>query len=191
MCSIRTDTARRLVFIMLLVVFSSLDFLCSCFIFKFSIECGRCSGSRSSAVLSYSLSFLMSSITQSIDVHPSWRLCSIRAGTPLVCYCAAAFHASSFNHLYFCFLECAIIFCCCGVLSFDLCFFAFFLVSCVSFPFVAVAFFSVNVLLVSFFELGFFNTDVFLLGRVHHNQSCLVFSYPWCGCSSQTWWSWK
>ena len=41
--------------------------------------------------------------------------------TPLVCYCAAAFHAS-FNLVYFCFLECAISFCCCGVLSFDLCF---------------------------------------------------------------------
>ena len=42
--------------------------------------------------------------------------------TPLVCYCAAAFHASSFNLLYFCFLKCAICFCCCSVFSFDLCF---------------------------------------------------------------------
>ena len=47
----------------------------------FSIECGRCSGSRSPAVLSYSMSFLMSSRTQGIDVHPSSRLCAIRTGT--------------------------------------------------------------------------------------------------------------
>ena len=42
--------------------------------------------------------------------------------TPLVCHCAAALHASSFNLLCFCFLKCAICFCCCSVFSFDLCF---------------------------------------------------------------------
>ena len=42
--------------------------------------------------------------------------------TPLVCYCAAAFHASSFNLLYLCFFTCAICLCCCSVFSFDLCF---------------------------------------------------------------------
>ena len=42
--------------------------------------------------------------------------------TPLVSYCAAALHASSFDLLCFCFLKCAVSFCCCGVFSFDLCF---------------------------------------------------------------------
>ena len=52
----------------------------SCFILRllvlllrlhFSIECGRCSCNRSPAVLSHSLSFLMSSLTQGLDVQPS------------------------------------------------------------------------------------------------------------------------
>ena len=156
---------------------SSFDFLCSCFIFIFSIECGRCSSSRSPAVLSYSLSFLMSSITQGIDVHPSWRLCSIRAGTYrwfatvllhfMILLSISCTSASSSVRLAS------------AAAAFSLLtrIFAFFLVSCVSFPFVAAAFYCVNDFLASFFELGHFNTDVFLLGRVHHTQSCLVFLF--------------
>ena len=49
--------------------------------------------------------------------------------TPLVCYCAAALHASSFDLLCNSFYKCAFCFCCCcDVLSFDL---IFRVISCV------------------------------------------------------------
>ena len=49
--------------------------------------------------------------------------------TPLVCNCAAAHHASSFDLLCYSFCRCAFSFCCCcGVLSFDL---IFRIISCV------------------------------------------------------------
>ena len=54
----------------------------------------------------------------------------LRWDTPLVCYCAAALHASSFDLLCYSFYKCAFSFCCCccGVFSFDL---IFRVVSCV------------------------------------------------------------
>ena len=48
--------------------------------------------------------------------------------TPLVCYCAAAHHASSFDLLCYSFCKCAFSFCCCGFLSFYL---IFHVISCV------------------------------------------------------------
>ena len=96
----------------------------------------------------------MSSFTQGVDVHPS--MLNQSWNTPLVCYCAAAFHAS-FNLLYFCFLKCAISFCCCGAFSFDLCF----CVHVLHFLLWWRLFFCFNDFLVSFFEFGHFNTDVF------------------------------
>ena len=79
--------------------------------------------------------------------------------TPLVCYCAAAFHASSFDLLCFCFLKCAVSFCCCGVFSFDLC---FCVLPCVMY-FISFRgggfFYCVNDFLVSFFKLGQFNIE--------------------------------
>ena len=75
--------------------------------------------------------------------------------TPLVCYCAAAFHASSFDLLCFCFLKCAVSFCCCGVFSFDLC---FCVLPCASFPFVAAAFFIVSTISWIFFRARAFQS---------------------------------
>ena len=145
----------------------------------FSIECGRCSCSRSPAVLSYSLSFIMSSLTQGVDVRPPvlTSMLKLSWNTPLVCYCAAAFHVSSFDLLCFCFLKCAVIFCCCDVFSFDLCFCVLPCVMCFISFCGGGLFYCVNDLLVSFFELGQFNIDVFLLVRVHHTQSCHAFSF--------------
>ena len=140
LCSNRADTPRRLVFILLLVVLLLSISCAPASSLFFSIECGRCSSSRSPAVLSYSLSFLMSSLTQDIDVHPSWRLCSIRAGTPrwfatvllhfmlllsIFCTSASSSVRSAFAAAAFSLLTCA---------------FASFLMSCASFPFVAPAF---------------------------------------------------
>ena len=48
--------------------------------------------------------------------------------TPLVCYCAPALRASSFDLLCYGFCKCACSFYCCGVLSFDL---IFRVISCV------------------------------------------------------------
>ena len=48
--------------------------------------------------------------------------------TPLVCYFAAALHASSVDFLCCSFNKCVFCFCCCGVLSFDL---IFRVISCV------------------------------------------------------------
>ena len=63
LCSVRADTLRRLVFIMLLVVLLlSVSCAPSSSLF-FRSSGGRCSGSRLPAVSSYSLSFLMSSLT--------------------------------------------------------------------------------------------------------------------------------
>ena len=97
--------------------------------------------------------------------------------TPLVGYCAAAFHASSFDLLYFCFLQYAISFCCCGVFSFDLCFGVLPCVMCFT-SFCGGGFFlSVNDFLVSFFELGQFNTDIFSAWSrsSYPNVSCFLF----------------
>ena len=191
MCSIRTETPRRLVFILLLVVLLPSTSCAPASSLFFSIECGRCSGSRSSAVLSYSVSFLISSITQGIDVHPSWRLCSIRAGTH-------RWFATVLLHCMLLSISCtsasSSVRLASAAAAFSLltCLFAFFLVSCVSFPFCGGGFFSVNVFLASFFELGHFNTDVFSAwSRSSYSiVSCFSF-YLWYGCSSQTWWSWK
>ena len=72
--------------------------------------------------------------------------------TPLVCYCAAALHASSFDLLCYSFYKCAVCFCCCcDVLSFDL---IFRVISCVMY-------------FISFFGGGFFFCvfDIFLRAR--------------------------
>ena len=77
---------------------------------------------------------------------------------PLVCDCAAAYHASSFDLLCYSFSKCAFSFCCCDTLSFGFCksvfsfcccgfFFRldlsrYFL--CISFSFLAAAFFIVS-----------------------------------------------
>ena len=119
----RADTPRRLVFILLLRRASSFDFLCTCFIFIFV--------NRVWALFRQSLPcrLVVLTVFSYVVAHTGYRRPPVLTSmlnqswnTPLVCYCAAAFHASSFDLLYFCFLKCAICFCCCSVFSFVLCF---------------------------------------------------------------------
>ena len=81
--------------------------------------------------------------------------------TPLVCCWAAAFHASSFDLLCFCFLKCAVSFCCCGVFSFDLCFCVLPCVTCfISFSGGGFFLMCQRFLGISFFELGHFKYPI-------------------------------
>ena len=108
--------------------------------------------------------------------------------TPLVCYCAAALHASSFDLLCYSFCKCAFSFCCCcGVLSFDL---IFRVISCVMY---FISFFGGGFFLLCQRFLGIFlRARTFqywcflLFARVQHTQSSHVFCFPsWHGCSSR------
>ena len=124
--------------------------------------------------------------------------------TPLVCYCAAAHHASSFDLLCYSFCKCAFSFCCCDTLCFGFCMSAFsfcccgvslfrldlsryFLCHVLHFLFWRRLFYCVNDFLVSFFELGHFNIGVlFFLHMFNIPRSSHVFCFPsWHGCSSR------
>ena len=115
--------------------------------------------------------------------------------TPLVCYCAAAHHASSFDLLCYSLCKCSFSFCYCDTLCFGFCMsvsaaaagfslstlsFTLFLVSCTSFSFLAAAFFyCVNDFLVSFFELGHFNIGVlFFLHMFNIPNRLMFFVFP-------------
>ena len=99
----------------------------------------------------------------------------LNSTTPLVCYFAAALHASPFDLLCYNFNKCAFCFCCCGVLSFDL---IFGVISCVMyfiFFFWRLLFYCVNDFLICFLELGHFNIGVLYFFRVFNIPNRLMF----------------
>ena len=169
-----------------------------------SSPCGRCFGSRSPAVVSRSLPFFSSSL-QTVCRRPPvlTSMLMLSWNAPLVCDCAAAHHASSFDLLCYSFCRCAFRFCCCDTLCFGFCMSVFSFCCCGVFSFRLdlsryflchvlhflvwrrLFFYSVNGFLVSFFELDHFNIGVFFCSC----STCPVvscFCFPsWHGCSSR------
>ena len=94
--------------------------------------------------------------------------------TPLICCCAAAFHASSFDLLCFGFLKCEVCFCCYGVFSFVLCFCVTPCVMCFISFYGGGFFLLCQRFLGIFFELGHSNIDVFSV--------CSCSAYPIVSC---------
>ena len=117
----------------------------------------------------------------------------LNSTTPLVCYFAAALHASPFDLLCYNFNKCAFCFCCCGVLSFDL---IFRVISCVmyfSFFFWRLAFLLCQRFLDMFPRTRTLQYWCSLLFTcVQHTQSSHVFRFlSWHGCSFRALWSRK
>ena len=146
---------------------SCIDFVCIFFIFD--------SRKRVWALILQSLTCHPVTFTAFLSIIPSTgcrrppvltSMLELSYTTPLVCYFAAALHASSFDLLCYSFNKCAFCFCCCvGVLSFDL---IFRVISCVMY-------------FIFFFGGGFFLLcqrflDIFPRARTLQYWCCWLFS---------------
>ena len=149
----------------------------SSFFFSFDQVGGRCFGSRFPCL--FAVSAAVAAAAASVGCRRPTVLTSMLTQswiTPSVCICATALHASSFNLLCFCFLKCAICFCCCTIFSFSLCFCVLPFFLCFSFFCGGGIFYYFDDFLI-FFELGHFDTDSFFSLCTSFTFFRVVFSF--------------